>query len=204
MKRTLVTVCLTAVLSLVAGVAGAENIAGKFGITGRIGFLVPSDMEVISGRGLINIGTDVGLNGGGGFIYGINNNLAAELEVTHSTFGTDGAIIGIGDASITDVALGLQYRFAERQHLVPYAGAGASILINDLDSNDGVQRDVDVVAGAYAKGGVDYFLVPAVALNAEIKATLAPSADINIGDAKVGNFIASNFAGSIGIRLFFP
>lgn len=203
MKKRLVTACLTTAMTLVAGLASAESIAGKFGITGRVGFLVPSETEIIAGGGLADVGTDVGLNGGGGFIYGINNNLAAELEVTHSSFGTDGAGPVNGDGSITDIALGVQYRFLGRQHLVPYAGAGASILISDIDSK-GSRLDVDTVAGVYAKGGVDYFLLPAVALNAELKATLAPTADINIGGTKVGNFGTSNVAGSVGVRLFLP
>ena len=203
MKRIVVTVALTMVLSLFAGIAAAENIAGRFGITGRIGFLVPSDSEVVAGGNLANIGTDAGLNGGGGFIYGINNLLAAELEVTHSSYGGDGDRIGLGDSNITDIALGVQVRFAETHHFVPYVGGGASILVSDIDSN-GSKLDVDTVAGVYAKGGVDYFLIPALALNAELKATLAPTADITVGGTKVGNFGTSNVAGSVGIRVFFP
>ncbi len=214
MKKSMATICLAALLTLVAGVAGAESIEGKFGITGRIGFLVPSEMDlaitnpalsrITGGAGLASIGTDVGLNGGGGFIYGITNSWAAEIEVTHSSFGTDGALTGIGDARITDIALGVQYRFLERQRLVPYVGAGGSILINDLDSTNGISWDVDTVPGVYVKGGVDYFIIPAVALNAEGKATVAPPADISVNGVRVGNFAATNFAGSVGVRLFFP
>jgi hypothetical protein len=80
-----------------------------------------------------------------------------------------------------------------------------SILINDLDTTDGgFGRDVDTVAGVYGKGGVDYFVLPAVALNAEVKATLAPTADITVSGVKVGNFDTTNFVGTIGVRLFIP
>ena len=36
-----------------------------------------------------NLNTDVGFIGGGGLIYGINKNIAAELDITHSEFDAD-------------------------------------------------------------------------------------------------------------------
>ncbi|HEY6838653.1 MAG TPA: porin family protein [Geobacteraceae bacterium] len=203
MRKTLVVVCMAVALSLLATVAGAENIKGKVGVTGRIGFIVPTDSEVIAGGGLANISTDVGFTGGGGFIYGIEKYLAAELEVTHSSFGTNGGRFGIGDGNITDISFGVQYRFPERNSLTPYVGAGLDVLINGLDATTGSNPDVDTVAGVHARGGIDYFLTKEFALNADAKAVLAPTADIKVLGSKVGNFDATNFSTLFGVRFFF-
>jgi outer membrane protein len=123
MKKIVVFVCMTAVLALAAGTAMAESIKNRIGVTGRIGFLVPSDSDYAG----FNVSTDVGFNGGGGFIYGITDNIAAELDITHTEFGSDVRGLKLGDFNTTNISLGAQYRFKDPMpHLTPYVGGGST------------------------------------------------------------------------------
>ncbi|MBJ6725520.1 outer membrane beta-barrel protein [Geomesophilobacter sediminis] len=181
--------------SLAGTSAYADSISGRLGLTGRIGFLVPADNRA---EGFHN-NTDSGFVGGGGFIYGLDDHLAAEFEVTRTSFGSD-----TGDFGITDLALGGQYRFQPRARLVPYLGAGLDILINDYSPYGGALRDVDTTVGAHVSGGVDYFIQRQVALTAEAKVLLAPNASVSDRfGGHTGNFDPSSFAGTVGIRYFF-
>lgn len=201
MKKTILVVCLvSALLCLVVGSASAEN-TGKLGVTARLGFLAPADSDV----GPYKIETDAGFNYGGGLIYLINQNWAAEVDVTHTEYGsnlTDGR--DGGDFDVTNVSLGCQYRFeVGNKKLTPYVGGGLDILIADYKVPSGVRLDVDTVVGAHASGGIDYFITPQFALNAEGKAVAAPEADINDAGGHVGNFDPSSVSGMVGVRFFF-
>ncbi|MBC7962935.1 MAG: outer membrane beta-barrel protein [Steroidobacteraceae bacterium] len=191
MKRLLVLACATAALSMTTGAAMADSIKGKAGITGRVGFLIPADGEI----GPFKNDTDAGIIGGGGFIFGIDNHFAAEVDVTRSAFESQ-----FGDFGVTNIALGAQYRFAlEQPKLVPYVGAGLDILIIDADQG----RTVDTTAGVHASGGVDYFLMKQLALTTEAKLVVAPDTDINNSTGKVGNFDPLAFSTTFGVRYFF-
>ena len=196
MKKTVLGTCL--ILALTAGLAGAEDIKGKFGITGRIGFYIPADSEMVTSGVLANVDTDAGFYGGGGFIYGIQNYLAVDIEATHTSFNGDYG----SEGDITDVGFGVQYRFPDKHGFTPYAGGGLDVLINDF-TVAGHNFDVDTTVGLHAKGGVDYFLTKDLALNAEGKAVFSPTADIKDHGFKVGNFDPSGFSGTMGIRYFF-
>ena len=180
MKKLIAIACLASTVSLTAGTAMADNIKGKLGVTARVGFVVPAAN-----------GSDPGLVGGGGLIYGITDNIAGDMEITHSSFGSDR-----GDFGITDFSLGGQYRFAltDRQ-LVPYVGAGFDILVNDNE-----YHDVDTTVGAHVKAGVDYFLQKQLALTAEAKVVAGPKANIS---GRSDHFDPTNFSGTVGIRYFF-
>lgn len=204
MKRLCVMISCVAAVALMAGTACAENIAGKLGVTGRIGFLVPADSEDTAAPPTFNIDTDTGFVGGGGFIYGINKNIAAELDITHTDF--DGSTGGIKDGNFetNNISLGAQYRFNEpTAHLTPYVGAGLDILVNGFTSDNGVKADVDTVVGVHVAGGVDYFVMKQLALTGQAKAVLAPDADIRVGGDKVGNFDPMSFSMTFGVRYFF-
>jgi outer membrane protein len=204
MKKVVVFICMAAVLVLAAGTAMAESIKNRIGVTGRIGFLVPADSEVVGDFGLQNASTDVGFNGGGGFIYGITDNIAAELDITHTWFGANVGSINVGDFNTTNISLGAQYRFeVPVQHLTPYVGAGLDILVNGFDFNGGGTLDVDTVVGAHISAGVDYFVMKQLALTAEMKGVLAPNADINGPFGKEGNFDPMSFGMTFGARFFF-
>ncbi len=204
MKKSLI-ICL-AVLSIVVtagAVAAADSIQGRLGVTGRIGFLVPSDSEEFAEPSKLN--TDVGFIGGGGFIYGIDKNFAVELDITHTDFNADLDGFKAGDFNTTNLSLGAQYRFVDISvnKLVPYIGAGLDILFNDFDSANRANAEVDTVAGVHVSGGVDYFIMKQLALNAELKGVVAPDADIKSGGEKVGNYDPTNLSMTFGVRYFF-
>ena len=200
MSEKLIVFCMAVIVSLGAGSAMADDsINGRLGVSGRIGFIVPADSEAVSTGVLIGRGhTDVGFVGGGGFIYGVTDRIAAEFDITHSGFGTD----GLADFDTTDISMGVQYRFLNIpvRHLVPYVGGGLDILING--ANNGL--NVDTVVGVNAKAGVDYFVMRNFALTSELKGVLAPNADINRpGSGKIGDFDPDSFTMTFGVRYFF-
>ncbi len=205
MRKKLALFCLAAAVTLSAVPAMAESIKGKFGVTGRIGFIVPADSDV--GVDKSKFETDAGFVGGGGFIYGIDRNIAAELEITHSGFsaGTHSGSFK-GDFDVINIGLGAQYRFAVNQpNLSPYAGAGLDIILSDFEQSNGTGRyDVDTTVGLHVKGGVDYFLTRQFALNAEGKFVVAPETDIKGSNGGTnGNFDPTGFIGTVGVRFFF-
>ena len=200
MSEKLIVFCMAVIVSLGAGSAMADDsINGRLGVSGRIGFIVPADNEAVSTGVLIGRGhTDAGFVGGGGFIYGVTDHIAAEFDITHSSFGTD----GLADFDTTDISMGVQYRFLNIpvRHLVPYVGGGLDILING--ANNGL--NVDTVVGVNAKAGVDYFVMRNFALTSELKGVLAPNADINRpGSGKIGDFDPDSFTMTFGVRYFF-
>ena len=202
MKRLIVLACMAAAITLTTGTAFADSIQGRVGVTGRIGFLIPADSDVDN----FKVETDAGFVGGGGFIYGIDKNFAAEIDVTRTEFGsnlTDGT--NIGDFGITNVSLGAQYRFTIGQpKFVPYVAAGLDILISDFEDNLGRSRDVDTTVGLHAGGGIDYFVMKQLALTAEAKFVVAPEADIkDPSGVPRGNFDPSSFSTTFGVRFFF-
>lgn len=199
-KSIFVASLLSMLLCLATAPVFAEN-TGKLGVTARIGFLVPADSDL----GIYKIETDAGFNYGGGLIYLINQNWGVEVDVTHTEFGsnlTDGR--DGGDFDVTNVSFGGQYRFeVANKKLVPYVGAGLDILLSDYKLPSGTRLDVDTVLGAHASGGIDYFITPQFALNAEGKGVIAPEADINDAGGHIGNFDPSSFSGMVGVRFFF-
>lgn len=205
MKKLVVCLCAAALLSFTAGSAMAEEIAGRFGVTGRLGFLVPADSEAVAGGMISPVDTDLTFIGGGGFIFGIDKHLAAELDITHTEF--DAHNFGFnGSFATTNISLGGQYRFeVAPQELTPYAGAGIDFLVNDFSELDGTRRDVDTVVGVHLSGGVDYFIRKDFALTAELKVVIAPNADITNAatGAKIGNYDPMNVNGTFGLRYFF-
>jgi len=207
MKRVFGIYCVVLSLVLMAGTATAadsSSIKGKFGVTGRIGFLVPADSEAYANPS--DLSTDIGLIGGGGFIYGITKNIALELDITHADFSADRAGFKEGDFGTTNISLGAQYRFHDVlpiKKLVPYVGAGVDLLLNDFEFSNGDSADVDTVPGVHLSGGVDYFLLKQLALNAELKGVLAPDADIKSAGVKIGNYDPSSLSMTFGVRFFF-
>lgn len=202
MTRKLVVFCAAALLTLAAGAAMADSIQGRLGVTGRIGFIVPADGEAVGTGVAVSRNSDVGFIGGGGFIYGVTDNIAAELDITHAGFGSDFPG-GRVDFDTTNVTLGVQYRFLNMvpvRRLVPYGGGGIDILLNGADNGLGV----DDVVGVHLNAGVDYFIQRQLAVTAEVKGILAPDADITFpGFGKVGDFDPSSFSTTFGVRYFF-
>ena len=164
MTRYFCMVCVAAMLTLSAGTAMADSIKGRLGVTGRLGFIVPSDSSNVA-FGVAGTNTD--FIGGGGFIYGVTDSIAAELDITHA---------GIGNFDITNISLGAQYRFIipTIKELVPYGGVGLDILLNGSDFGS-----VDNTVGVHLSAGADYFIQKQLAVTAEMKGVIAPDADLD-------------------------
>lgn len=203
MKKIFFLACIVSCMFLAAGAALADGINGRLGITGRIGFLVPSDNEIAAP--FSNVHSDVGFIGGGGIIYGIGRNFAAELDVTHTEFDSSRGSSKVLSFETNNISLGAQFRFVDLPitQLVPYLGAGLDILLSDADDSSGSHVDVDTVAGGHLTGGVDYFIMKQLALTTEIKGVMAPDADIKRGGIKIGDYDPTSISMTFGIRYFF-
>lgn len=195
--RKLVTLVACAMLTaLVAGNAAAEDIRGRLAVSAKLGVTNPADSERNHPDGKLIVDSDAGIIGGGGFFFGIDDSIALEINITRSSYHTS----GFGTAGVTDLAVGAQYRFPERQRFVPYVGAGVDVLINDLSGN----RYVDTVVGMYGAAGIDYMAMRQVALTAELKGVQAFSSDVReFGGDKVGEFDPSSLSLTVGARFFF-
>jgi outer membrane protein len=196
MKKFFTVVGLFICTALCTGAAMAESIQNRVGVVGRIGFMLPADSDV----GDFRANTDIGFVGGGGLIYGYNKNIALEFNVAYSWFGSERpSEIDTGEFSVTNYSLGAQYRLPDRfGKITPYGGAGLDILVNDYN-----RGNVDTVVGLHLSAGADYFILPNVAVNAELKVVLAPDADIKQGGVKTGNFDPTSFSTTFGVRYFF-
>ncbi|ACM22115.1 outer membrane protein, putative [Geotalea daltonii FRC-32] len=200
MKRTcrifiLAVACIALSMGVTAGSAFAGSIQNRLGVTGRLGFIIPTDSDLND----FKINSDAGFIGGGGIIYGLDKNIALEADITHTWFGSSlPSGRDTGEFSITNIAMGGQYRFPTAEKLSPYAGAGLDILVNDYEGGD-----VDTVLGGHISGGADYFITRNLAVNAELRAVLAPDADIEIRGTKAGNFSPGSISGTFGVRYFF-
>jgi outer membrane protein len=193
-RRVLLLIC-AAWLAVQAGTAAAEDLRGRIAMTGRVGVINPANSERADRDGTLVVSTDAGIIGGGGFLVGVDENLAVDVEVTRSSYTT----YGLGTAGVTDLGVGLQYRFPERRRFVPYGAAGLDVLINDLSD-----RFTDTVVGFHVAAGVDYMLLRDVALNAELKGVEAFSADVRgYNGVKVGEFDPTNVSLTFGARFFF-
>ena len=196
MKKLITAACVAAAVTMTAGLALADSIKGQLGVTGKIGVVVPADNE----SDFYHNRTDTGTVAGAGLIYGVDDTIAAELDVTRTFFGSE-----TGDFGVTDLSFGGQYRFtSSRSPLVPYLGAGIDILFSDYDPNNGARRDVDTTVGIHLSGGADYFIQKNLALTAEAKLVLAPNVKIKdgYGDHR-GDFDPSSFTTTVGVRYFF-
>jgi outer membrane protein len=207
MKRTGAFVCLVLCFVLSTGAAmEADSIQGRIGVTGQIGMYIPSDSDAFEPfTPGYNLDTDVGFIGGGGLIFGITKNVALELNITYAQFGAEIGGVQEGDFDTTNISMGAQYRFVDIpvESLVPYAGGGVDVLLNGFSSSFGESLDVDTVVGGHVCGGVDYFVMKQLALNAEIKGVLAPDADITYRGIEVGNFDPTSVSLTLGVRYFF-
>jgi outer membrane protein len=196
MRRIIVLAVIT--LSLIASSAMAENINGRLGLTIKAGIIVPlKDLEINGAE----IGEhSPGFAGGGGLIYGLGNNFAAELDITHAP-STEVKINGVkvGDEQTTDYSLGLQYRIMPDNHLVPFVGLGADFIKGDIENSS-----IDWTYGGHVNGGLDYFINKSIALTADLKFVFGVKSDITNNNVPVGKYDPMSFIGTFGVRLFLP
>ena len=196
MRKFLFLIACAMLSALLAGNAAADDLRGRLALTGRVGVINPANSELDQTGERLIVSTDAGFIGGGGFLFGIDDFIAMELDITRSSFHTE----GFGQAQVTNLSIGAQYRLPERQRLIPYFGAGMDVLINDLPD-----YSADTVLGVHIASGLDYMLQRQVALTAEIKGVEAFNADVRSfnNGAKAGKFDPSNVSFTVGARFFF-
>lgn len=189
--KTSVVAFLLAAASV--GVAEAQSIRNTMGMTARAGILSPADSKEPAGGGRdFLVDSDMGIVGGIGFIYGVDDHLAFEVDINFSRFNTDSMH---GDADMKDMGVGIQYRFPPANpKLTPYMGLGLDVLIPDYE-----RSNVDAVFGGHVRGGFDYFFDRAMAFNVDFKAIGGFQADVDKG----GKFDPSSVSCMAGIRFFF-
>ncbi|QXE92296.1 porin family protein [Geomonas subterranea] len=184
--------------TLTAGPAIAADIDGRIGLTGKVGFLMPVQDDFITGVD----DTNTGLAAGGGVIYGIGKNVAAELDITHApTLNVQAAGGKVGEATLTDISLGLQYRFTPEQPLVPYLGAGVDFIKGKFKNLGDRRYGLEWTTGGHVSAGIDYFATRGIALTAELKGIFAPAGNIKTTPQE---YNPNSFVGTVGIRLFLP
>ncbi|WP_224962138.1 porin family protein [Geomonas subterranea] len=192
-----ISITLVLLLLLISN-ALAESIQGRIGLTGKVGFLMPVQDDFITGVD----DTNTGLAAGGGVIYGIGKNVAAELDITHApTLNVQAAGGKVGEATLTDISLGLQYRFTLEQPLVPYLGAGVDFIKGKFKNLGDRRYGLEWTTGGHVSAGIDYFATRGIALTAELKGIFAPAGNIKTTPQE---YNPNSFVGTVGIRLFLP
>ncbi len=194
---------LAAAFILFASVASAESIAGKFGFSLMGGTKVSLDLD--------DNDHNWGYAVGGGFVYGITDSVAIDFDVQYAENRLTDHRLKDTLARRVDLALGMQYRFFPTKRLVPYLGAGASIIIPDITITEefanflsvGTATDTAATFGGFAQIGLDYFVTPQIALYTEFKETLGVDSDIKANGKTIAVYDPSNFSAMLGARLFF-
>ncbi|WP_224982583.1 porin family protein [Geomonas agri] len=193
----LITSLLMGLLLLTSNVFAA-GIDGRIGLTGKLGFQMPLQDDLISGT--TKSGT--GFAAGGGLIYGFGSNFAAELDITHApSLSVENGSGKVGDVTLTDFSLGLQYRFTPDRQLVPYLGAGVDFIQGSFTNKYNGKFDLSWTTGGHVSAGVDYFVTRGIALTAELKGVFAPTGDLK---STANEYDPTSFLGMVGVRLFLP
>jgi outer membrane protein len=183
------------------GTALGASLDGRLGLTGKAGAFVPLQDDFVSST----TKTRTGIAAGGGLIFGFCKNFAAEVDVTRVP-SLDVEISGSKayEAALTDVALGVQYRLASENRLVPFFGLGADFIKGSLKHVLGATYNLDWTEGGHVNVGVDYFLTRGIALSAEIRGLFAFDGDVKSSGVKVGEYNPMSFIGTLGVRLMLP
>ena len=202
MKRILSVVCLLAALAPAS--VFAEGIGGHFGLSVLGGVNIPTDQKS-SASG--DMSSNLGYGYGGGLIFGLNNNIAVELEAIHSHVTADLHDVRSAEYDSNDIAIGGQYRFLGtapmRQRVVPYLGAGLDLFLSSAKFVGGPQNDADISVGAHLKAGGDLFLTSNLALNLELRGVVGTETNVRQGGATIGKFDPTSLLALAGVRVFF-
>jgi outer membrane protein len=201
MMRKAFLLTLLAATLLSSSALGA-SIDRKFGVTGKAGAWVPLQEDFISSTSE----TKTGIAYGGGIIYGFARDFALEIDVSHSPqLDVDIAGSKAYEGTLTDVAVGVQYRLGSENRLVPFFGLGADFIKGSLEHVvSGANYNLDWTEGGHVNVGVDYFITRGIALSAEGRYVFAFEGDVKSGGTKVGDYNPMSFVGTIGVRLMLP
>jgi outer membrane protein len=203
MMKFVYSFTVIAVSVMLAGTAGAESIKGRFGISGKAGFNVPSGGIVNdSSSTKLDAGSDFAT--GGGLIYGIYDFLAVEADVTYvpsTDFKLNGQKIFEVETIIPSIGLQLRNNVIE-DHLSAYLGGGIDVLFAGPKDNAGNTADVGIVVGGHVNGGGDYFITRNFALNLDLRGIFFGKADIKSGGTTFGKYDPITFVATVGLKWF--
>lgn len=195
------TMLLVAALSLISVNALADSIAGRLGVTVRVGAALPLKDDFIKGTS----DTEAGLAAGGGLIYGFSEHVAGDVEVFHlPQLDVQASGVKTFEAALTDVALGVQFRFLTNKRLVPYFGLGPDFITADLKHVNGNSYKLDWTFGGHVNLGCDWFITPGIAMTTDVRGVYAADGDVLSGSAKVSEYRPQWFQGTVGLRLVLP
>lgn len=184
---------------LAAGpVWAADGIAGRFGMTVKGGVLAPLRDEMID----TTSGSRPSLAYGGGILYGFTRHLAGEVDVSHApSLQVKQSGQKVGEASLTHIALGVQYRVTPDAGVVPYLGAGVDVIKGEFTNNGGDKFVLDWTYGGYVAAGIDVFITRGIAFTADARGMYA--APGRMGATRL-DYDPTSLVGTVGFRLFLP
>lgn len=199
--RNLLILAVVSIFTLVTSTAMADSIAGRLGVTARVGATLPLKDDFIKGTSDTNAGGAVG----GGLIYGFSEHVAADVEVLHMPqLDVQANGVKTYEAAITDVSLGVQFRFFTMNKLVPYVGLGPDFITADLKHVNGAGYKLDWTFGGHVNLGFDWFITPGIAMSTDVRGVYASDGDVLSGSTKVSEYRPQWFQGTVGVRLMLP
>lgn len=209
MKRCAIFFVMLISLTIFVGNVGADSIKGRLGITGQVGFIVPSDGELTPAltpaSGVSKLNIDSGFVGGGGLIYGIGDNFAVEAHVAYApTLDVKYTDVKITKLNTIDASLGFQIRsnLLDEKHITAYLGGGVDVLFANVDDIGGYNFDISTVVGGHVNGGGDYFITKNLALNLDLRGVFFPDANVKTMGTKVATYDPISFMALFGVRWF--
>lgn len=194
-------IAVTLLISMTATTAMADSVANRLGASFRLGAMVPFNNDFVKGAS----STTTSFAVGGGLMYSFSDLLAAEAEVLQvpkldvKSGGTKAY-----EASVTDISMGLQFRFLTQKSIVPYLALGPDFIAADLKHVNGATYSLDWTYGGHAGIGADWFVTPGIAFNLDLKAVYAADGDILSGGTTVGKYRPQWFQSTVGLRMFLP
>ena len=158
--------------SLFAGSEISDN--GKtMGLGLEAGYIMPSDD---------NFGNAPAF--GLSFFYSLSKQFRIELKGYFSPIeaGNDPEGLSAGTLNVIPLQLSLQYRLNSSRRFIPYVGAGVGYYLNNfsVENSDqwqnlgfNINEEVDSVFGYHFGAGIDYFIKPNMAVNIDVRYSIA-------------------------------
>ncbi len=203
MKKFVYLFAAIAVSVMVVNTAGAEDIKGRLGISGKAGFNVPSG-TIINNSSATELKSDSGFTTGGGLVYGITSWLAVEADVTYTPetdFNFNGQKVFEMETIIPSVGLQLRNNLIE-DHLSAYLGGGIDLLMATPKDNSGNTARVSTIVGGHIHGGGDYFITKNFALNLDLRGIFFSKTNITAGGETFGKYDPNTFVATVGLTWF--
>lgn len=208
MKKWTLVLAIT-LFAVTSGNADAESIAGRFGITGQLGFATVATSSYSRDFVATNSLQDDQLRsnstfaGGGGLIWGLTRNVAVEAGVLYlAPRDYQNAGLKAMEIENVDVSLGLQLRNNVSEDIAAYLGGGVDVLLSSVKDFNRNKGSADTVVGGHVNVGGDYFVSRHVALNLDLRGMIFPEVNLKSGGMTVAEYDPISFVGLIGVRFF--